>query len=67
MSRSRRKHPWVTDQQNGQTRYAKRRASRKVRQSEDEEISDGKWYRKVENPWHIRDWCFYDPIKGKRK
>jgi len=55
MSRSYRR-PWVTEQQRRGARYSKRLANHKVRRTPD--IASGKAYRKVFDPWNIRDWSY---------
>jgi hypothetical protein len=65
MSRSK-KAPYYTDQQtstSGRSKQAKREANRRVRKTE--EVADGKAYRKVSNPWDIRDWSFHCPDDPK--
>jgi len=57
MSRSYRK-PWVTHGYGTRSRrYAKREANHKVRRARN--IPDGKGYRRVYDPWNIRDWSYY--------
>jgi len=61
MSRSRKK-PYFTDQQNGSTKFPKRKANRAVRNKpEDEAPQNGKAYRKESNSWDIRDFSFRCP------
>lgn len=68
MSRSTKK-PFYTDQQNGSSGFIKRKASRAVRATKLEDTpKSGKSYRKVFNPWQIRDWSFFSSEpKAKRK
>jgi len=56
MSRSYKKVPGFTDYSRGRTKWAKRQASKKVRHTED--VPNGKGYRKLYNPWDIRDWKY---------
>jgi len=57
MSRSYRR-PWVTHGYGTSSRRkAKREANHKVRRTTN--IPDGKTYRKVYDPWNIRDWSYY--------
>ncbi len=65
MSRSIRKRPYVTQQQSGPTKWAKRQATRRVRDKE--EVANGAAYKKVSCSWDICDWAFYDPKQAKRK
>lgn len=58
MSRSYKK-PYITDGPNG---WAKKLASRVVRRFKDE-IANGKAYRKLYNPYNIRDWSFWSEDK----
>jgi len=57
MSRSYRK-PWVNDTYKGSQykQFSKRASNKRVRKAED--ISDGKAYRKLFNPWDINDYRF---------
>lgn len=72
MSRSKKK-PFITDQQSGCTKEIKRKANRKVRaankkackQSEKDELADGKSYRKTFESWSIRDYSFHCPKMPK--
>lgn len=68
MSRSKRK-PFYTDQNRGKPKYGedKRIANKAVRN--EDEVVNGKAYRKVSNSWDIRDWSFYEPKdpKARRK
>lgn len=67
MSRSRRKYPYITDQNRGKPQYqrAKRQASAKIRKEED--IGNGGSYKKHFDSWNIRDWSFYDDKNPKAK
>ena len=57
MSRSYKKHPWVTDGGTPGTKYSKRFANKKVRRNED--IPNGGSYKKVYESWEIRDYKWY--------
>lgn len=61
MSRSYKHTPVVTDRSGrpGSAKYFKRQANRKVRHTFD--VPNGKAYRRVYNPWNIRDYIFYWP------
>jgi hypothetical protein len=60
------KKPYYTDQQNGCTRDIKRIAARSIRTiPQDETPQSGKSYRKVFDPWNIRDWSFHAPKDKK--
>lgn len=66
MSRSRRRSPYFTDQQNGNTIFVKRRASRVVRDIKQEDApQDGGNYKKESESWSIRDWSSYQPKNPK--
>lgn len=54
MSRSYKKFPGYTDYSRGYTKWSKRQASKKVRRILD--VPSGKGYRKIYNPYDIRDW-----------
>ncbi len=62
MARSR-KAPVITDQQNGCTKEAKRRATRAVRKSKD--IANGKAYKKEYSSYDINDFSFFCPNNPK--
>ena len=53
MSRSYKKYPCVKDRNPG----SKREANKRIRRLKGD-IPDGKWYRKIYNPWDICDWSF---------
>lgn len=64
MSRSYRKTPIVKDNKNGR-KFAKRQANKRVRRNED--VPNGKQYRKYYNPWDIYDWitfCSFEEYKS---
>lgn len=66
MSRSYRK-PYVRHKQNPKD---KKLAAKRVRRKKiDEEIGDGKAYKKESNSWDIQDWGWYNPDyeEGKKK
>ena len=65
MSRSYRRHIWITEGYGGKTRkWMKREANRKVRRAKD--VPDHKAYRKYYDSWNICDWKFlYDPLPYK--
>jgi hypothetical protein len=67
MSRSRKKVSVYTDSSRGG--YAKRQAAKAVRRYKGE-LSNGKEYRKLYNPWNICDWKFlqnpYDIARNER-
>lgn len=56
MSRSYKKTPIVKDHESG--RWGKKQANRKVRRYK-HAIPNGKWYRKIYNPWDIHDSVSY--------
>lgn len=58
MSRST-KRPFITDQQRGCSKKAKRNATRKVRKSKD--VANGSAYKKESCSWNIRDYSFFCP------
>jgi hypothetical protein len=67
MSRSY-KRPYVTDQNRGKPKRGtdKRIAARAVRNAD--EVGNGASYRRISNPWDIRDWSIYDQFpKARRK
>lgn len=57
MSRSKRKHPVITDQQHRNTKLAKRFANQCVRRATD--VPDGKAYKKFSCSWNICDYKSY--------
>lgn len=57
MSRSYKKAPVCTDRKHG-AKWWKRQANRKVRHHKD--VFNNKSYRKVYNPWNIRDWICWE-------
>ncbi|WP_127497369.1 hypothetical protein [Paenibacillus glycanilyticus] len=59
MSRSFKKSPACTDHHTPGTSWAKRQAAKAVRRFTDE-ISNGKWYRKLYCSWNICDHRFYE-------
>lgn len=56
MSRSFKKHPWVTDGGTPSTKNSKRFANKKVRHNKD--VPNGGSYKKVYEPWDIRDYKY---------
>ena len=54
MSRSYKKHPYITDGSPGTTKEKKRYANKKVRNADD--IPNGKAYRKFYESYDIHDW-----------
>lgn len=56
MSRSYKKHLWVTDGHTPGTKNSKRFANKMVRHNED--VPSGGSYRKVFEPWDIRDYKY---------
>lgn len=75
MSRSRRKHPYVTELQRADdSKQRKRRANRAVRREakrlgEEAELASGSEYKKLYQSWNISDYNFYMPDykKARRK
>lgn len=68
MSRSQRKNPYFTDQQNQCTKLAKRQANRVVRDLPLEATpKSGKSYTKESCSWSIRDWSSYAPSFRKAR
>lgn len=70
MSRSKRAPVWTQGYGRPSRRHSKRAASRAVRL--EDEVADGRAYRKLFNPWDIVDWKSYDrspskPWKIRRK
>lgn len=65
MSRSYKSHPYVKDNKRGR-KSAKRQANKKVRRFH-KELSNGKSYRKVYNPWQIYDWYYYYPLSDAKR
>jgi len=61
MSRSYKHHPFCTDRKHG-AKWWKSQANRKVRHTFN--IPNGKAYRKVYNPWNIRDYVWYESRHG---
>ncbi|UQZ85456.1 hypothetical protein SK3146_04745 [Paenibacillus konkukensis] len=58
MSRSVKKSPVWTDQTTPGSRWAKRQAGKAVRRFNDE-VQNGKWYRKLFCSWDICDYRFF--------
>ena len=58
MSRSYKKHPACNDSSAGTTRWKKRVANKRVRNSKD--VPNGKAYKKVYESWDIRDFVFLE-------
>ena len=58
MSRSYKHTPIVTDSSKHGAKWSKRQANHKVRHTFD--VPNGKAYRKVYNPWNIRDYIWYE-------
>lgn len=56
MSRSYKKNLIITDNQKGCTKQAKRKATRKVRDTPNDEITNGNSYKKISESWDICDW-----------
>lgn len=54
MSRSYKKHPWVTDHNANTTQEKKKFANKKVRNTED--LPNGSAYKKVSESYDICDW-----------
>ncbi len=57
MSRSYKKHPWVTDHHVKTTKEKKKFANKKVRRHED--LPNGSAYKKVSESWDICDYKWY--------
>lgn len=66
MSRSYRK-PWVTDGYKGSKRrqFFKRYSNKIIRKTED--ISNGRAFRKIEDPWNICDYRWFESKKSMKK
>lgn len=65
MSRSYKKHPWVTDHHVKTTKEKKKFANKKVRRRED--LPNGSAYKKVSESWDICDWKGYWTWKDAKK
>lgn len=67
MSRSRRLHPYITDQNSGRPQHgeSKRVAAKAVRNAK--EVPSGGSYKKVSQSYKIRDWDFYCPKNPKAR
>ena len=57
MSRSFKKHPWVTDGDTPGTKYSKKFANKKVRHAKN--IPNGGSYKQLYESWNIRDYKYF--------
>lgn len=69
MSRSRRKHPYITDQQYSRVnKQRKRWANKAVRDTVlDNTPKSGAAYKKESNSYDIRDYSFFEPDNRKAR